>query len=1064
MNKRLIILFAVLLLGGGLAWLIRWNNQREVYLQAVTDKDRIRATARLNIKLPTQPEVVAPVPISPAQTVRLAIGWLGLADEAQNLQAADLLTADLSAAQGLALVERQSLDRVLRELDMSYSGLVRAQQAVRAGKLLKADWFLLGTARVMNGTNSAVVRLVDARTGIMRDGAVFACDPGGSLIVAELANFVRRCRADAAQPRPRQYLALGGLEDVSLNSRQARFPTQLRGYLTAAYQRTGVTLLEREYVNTLLREVHLDLAGLTEEGATNGPMPMQAAFWFVQGAYQSFETSDHQVEVELTIRRMLGRSKEVRLRGNPDDALFSEVKAAIDAAMHDPQLVAVPTRNNEIRAQMTAGRDLGQFRDKQELWRPAVTWQPTEEAIRKRNLEEAIHAFETVLLLDPAHRQARIYLAACLRTWSINRFEEARSYYRQVIESPVQDTWTGTAQKGLLNSFPYESPAARAHWFETAALEATNSPAAAFYQDAAEKARADDIIGQADNPKAQELAEARLAADIKEWHKKLLGDNYATDFYYDTGLGRFAESFGTNTAAAAKRLAELLPRLQQQTPDLAPYILAGVVSFQVDTNAPVIAQFERSLEENTQHPEKVYKSSYYFYLVSNRVYYWCSEQKLFGLAAKVIEAYLKVAPQSSSPSPTPEQIMWRAFAQMGAGRWQDAPDNVEPEKMMSLAFARMGAGRWQDALDIFLCYSNRPLAMGNEGLWGPAFSAVLTAKEADFCREKLGLPTKRDPREFSLGKPILCLHSPSAFCVDKDILWIGLEGQLLQLDLALHTNHLDRLPLQPWLPINSLSVTPSNIWISTGGGGLIEYDKATRQCHCLTEADGLLMNYVGQVQMAEETLWIAYRSQNAGGLGKLDLRTRKITSYTPSIFSSEAVKDGKGNAGAALAEEPPRVPVFQVIPGASGDVWFAESAQLRRFHTSAGRWETLEQAGPCWDFALAGDRLLVGRYAKRWGRQDNQTGVLGLSILDLHGGEWRHLPAQNGLPHESVTTVTADGPDAWLGGLGFIARIGPDDQLRKYAYVQACSVDHIQVAGGWVWAQFDHHLYRTRLP
>ena len=187
---------------------------------------------------------------------------------------------------------------------------------------------------------------------------------------------------------------------------------------------------------------------------------------------------------------------------------------------------------------------------------------------------------------------------------------------------------------------------------------------------------------------------------MKQWHTNLLHDNYATDFYYDTGLGRFAARFGTNTAAAAQRLAELAPRLQQETPDLAPYILAGVVSFQVDTNAPVIAQFERSLEENTQHPEKVFKSSYYFYLVSNRVYYWCSAQKLFELGAKVIEAYLKVAPQSSSPAPKPEQIMWRAFARMGAGRWQDAVDNVEPEKMMSLAYARMGAGRLQDALDI----------------------------------------------------------------------------------------------------------------------------------------------------------------------------------------------------------------------------------------------------------------------------------------------------------------------------------------------------------------------------
>ena len=34
MNKRLLILFAVLLLGGGLVWLIRWNNGREVTSRA----------------------------------------------------------------------------------------------------------------------------------------------------------------------------------------------------------------------------------------------------------------------------------------------------------------------------------------------------------------------------------------------------------------------------------------------------------------------------------------------------------------------------------------------------------------------------------------------------------------------------------------------------------------------------------------------------------------------------------------------------------------------------------------------------------------------------------------------------------------------------------------------------------------------------------------------------------------------------------------------------------------------------------------------------------------------
>ena len=457
MNKRSLILFCLLLIGGGLVWvLVRWYSESEAHAPVFSDRELARAAARLHPNLPTSPTVTPPAPLAPAQPVRLAIGWLGLPDETRNGQVADLLAAELADAKGLELVDRQSLDKVLAELEMNLSGLVRAKDAIRAGKLLKADWFLLGTAAVVNGTNSVVVRLVDARTGIMRDGAVFACHADASRMAPELAGFVRRCRQDAAQPRPRLYLAIGAFEDLSVNSRQASFPTQLRASLTAAYQRSEVTLLEREYVNTLLREVHLDLAGLTEEGATNAPAPMQSAFWLAEGSYQSYETSDLQVELELTIGRMFGRSKRVRLRGKPDDALLRQVKEALDSAMKDKRLVAVPSRKDEIHAQMATGKDLAHFGVNGLVWVATFnSAHPAEAAIERRNTEEAIRAFETVLILDPDNREAKLCLAACLRNHTIGRIEEARGYYRQVIESPVQDAWTGTAQAALLDSFQY---------------------------------------------------------------------------------------------------------------------------------------------------------------------------------------------------------------------------------------------------------------------------------------------------------------------------------------------------------------------------------------------------------------------------------------------------------------------------------------------------------------------------------------------------------------------------------------------------------------------------------
>src|ERR1019366_370507 len=108
--------------------------------------------------------------------------------------------------------------------------------------------------------------VVDARTGVMRDAGVFPADRPSTQLAADLAAFLRQCRQNAARPKLRVYLAVGAFEDLSANNRQADFPAQVRGYLTAAYQGSTVTLLEREYVETLLQEVRLDLAGLTEEG------------------------------------------------------------------------------------------------------------------------------------------------------------------------------------------------------------------------------------------------------------------------------------------------------------------------------------------------------------------------------------------------------------------------------------------------------------------------------------------------------------------------------------------------------------------------------------------------------------------------------------------------------------------------------------------------------------------------------------------------------------------------------------------------------------------------------
>lgn len=91
-------------------------------------------------------------------------------------------------------------------------------------------------------------------------------------------------------------------------------------------------------------------------------------------------------------------------------------------------------------------------------------------------------------------------------------------------------------------------------------------------------------------------------------------------------------------------------------------------------------------------------------------------------------------------------------------------------------------------------------------------------------------------------------------------------------------------------------------------------------------------------------------------------------------------------------------------------------------------------------------------------------GPLGISVLDFKKGQWRDLKQIEGLPPRSVTTLARARDSIWIGGKGFIAHIDPrQEKLLGLAYVNAPKVDRIQTGGGYIWAQFDWHLYRAPL-
>ncbi len=1048
-------------------------------LPVPSDDEIARHTAKIH---GTAPEVQPVQGVSDIKRpVRLAIASLGFADEETNRKVADLTLADLTNAKGLELVERQSLEKLLQEMNLSLSGLVRARDAVRVGKLLRADWFLLGSPVSLNGTNYLVVRVVDGHTGVLRDAGVFDIKPALTKVATNLAAFVRQCRQNAAEAKPRMYLAIGSFEDLSLNSRQAALPTQLRSYLTSAYQGANVTLLEREFANTLLQEVRLDLAGLTDEAGADAPV-MQSAYWMVDGYYQSYETTEFEVELVLSVQRLFGQRQRLLLKEKPGELLFRRVKQTIDTAMLKDRAALTLTRVTELRVQLGVGRELIESVKSTPGFNPGMDWitfytgtlGDSEVARLRRNTQEAILAFETALLLDPGNREAKSGLADCLKKGFMNRAEEARDLYRELIDAPVNDRWSSIAQKALLDSFRWVRPEEKRRWFETALTGSGNTAATEYFQAQVKAAIEEAILATPGTSEAERVAEERLLRDIRAWESQVRGRVFGVDFY-NTGLGKYAEAFGTNAPLAARKMVALLPQLQATSTNLAPHIFAGVVTFQTDTNAAIIAEFERLLEAFPEQSLQYFEPRYFVQLLASPVYRWAEEHQLYALAAKTKEIHFQMAVR-------------------------DRGLRVDAEDRMGLAFNYLRAEAWQKALEVFQSYSNQPVLMGNSGLWGKAFTTVLTSKKVAFCRQKLGLLPLIDPREFEMGDECLCLHEASAFTADADGLWIGIGGQLLHVTFDLKTNLSVVLPISGTVPITSLCLGSNSIWVGTAGEGLVEVEKDTRRGRRFTEKDGLMMDSVTALHLVNDILWIGYGHQAGGGLGKLDVASRRVTSFTASLSNESA------------ATKPPRQRVTEIRGRPAGDLWYIARSTLSRYQPANNAWEEQPNKNgvfvPC--FALDSERLIkaleiaqveltietkpsvkgatnqppkITRVVSfeesarlqailktnRSGQRISGSTVGGspprggLELHTLSDAHQQPLVEAEGLP-SPPSTLMLQGRELWVGGQGFIALVDVDEnRIKKLAYVPTRAVDQIQIGGGYVWAKYDKHLHRVSL-
>jgi hypothetical protein len=380
----------------------------------------------------------------------------------------------------------------------------------------------------------------------------------------------------------------------------------------------------------------------------------------------------------------------------------------------------------------------------------------------------------------------------------------------------------------------------------------------------------------------------------------------------------------------------------------------------------------------------------------------------------------------------------------------EAPDAIR------LWYAHAGMQQWQEAIDSLKdLHHNKPISMNGSGVWGEAFDPVLPGELYAYSLKKLGKSPSKDPRIFQVETARLCFSAPPVFITDQDGLWVAAGSRLLNIDFDEKTNLTINLPKSPLVAITALCQNAKKLYIGTAGEGLIEYDKESHKCRQITYRDGLLMDDIACLAWQGRTLWIGFGANQDGGLGKLDMESGKISSLTPSLpldahltpaVNSIAVEDP--------ADGPPRHKVTGIAVGAESEIWVnVISDRTRVLDTLKNTWRPLSPGQSYPAMTKQQREMLIGL-----------TGGDLIPTLVIVSGHLGKSPVAEGLPDSPITTLDIQGDDLWVGGYGFIAKVDmKEKRVRKLCYLHTRQVDHLEVAGDYLWAQFNWRIFRVPL-
>jgi hypothetical protein len=183
-------------------------------------------------------------------------------DEARALLYRICITSKLQEIGVVQVVERETLQDVMQELNLSSSDFSEPQAQIRIGKLLPAGFLLLGDVISREGGETVYLRLVDTETsGLVGFFSEEVVPPAGLREVCE--KLARQISTQAAKEKPLTAKVFE-MNGNRLRAGIGRFHGATNGMVFSVITRPGQEGLPSEYDERIVQEAYISFLGETE--------------------------------------------------------------------------------------------------------------------------------------------------------------------------------------------------------------------------------------------------------------------------------------------------------------------------------------------------------------------------------------------------------------------------------------------------------------------------------------------------------------------------------------------------------------------------------------------------------------------------------------------------------------------------------------------------------------------------------------------------------------------------------------------------------------------------------